>query len=80
MDKITKFLTRLTKKERDRVTQAMIDIIAGEFAGYDHKKMKGHANLYRVRIGTIRMVYLELGGKRCIILVARRDDTTYRNF
>jgi mRNA-degrading endonuclease RelE of RelBE toxin-antitoxin system len=80
MDKITKFLKRLTKKERERVMQAMVDIIADELAGYDQKKMKGHANVYRVRVGDIRIVYLELNNKRRILLVTRRDDTTYRDF
>lgn len=80
MDKITKFLQRLTKKECTRVTQAMIDIIAGEFGGYNHKKMKGHANLYRVRVGDIRIVYLELKRERRIVLVARRNDATYHDF
>jgi len=80
MDKITKFLKRLTKKERDRVMQAMVDIIADELRGYDQKKMKGQANVYRVRVGDIRIVFLELNNKRRILLVTRRDDTTYRDF
>jgi len=80
MDKITKFLTRLTKKERDRVTQAMVDVIAGELACYNHKKMKGLANVYRIRVSDIRIVYLELEGERRIVLIDRRDDNTYRDF
>ena len=80
MDKITKFLTRLSKKERDRITQAMVDVIAGELNGYHRKKMKGQANLYRIRVGDIRIVFLELNGERRILLVDRRDDTTYRQF
>lgn len=80
MDKITKFLTRLTKKERDRVTQAMVDVIAGDLSGYNRKKMKGHANVYRIRISDIHIVYLELDGERRILLVDRRGETTYRQF
>jgi len=80
MDKITKFLSRLTQKERERVTGALIDIIKGELSSYNRKKMKGYANLYRIRVGDIRIVYMELDGERRIVLVDRRNDNTYRDF
>ena len=80
MDKITKFLQRLTPKERDRVTDAVIDIVKGELHAYNRKKMKGYANLYRIRVGDIRIVYLDLDGERRIVLIDRRNDNTYRDF
>jgi len=80
MDKITKFLSRLTQKERCRVTDVVIDIIKGEMSAYDRKKMKGYANLYRIRVGDIRIVYLEQDRERRIILIDRRNDNTYRDF
>lgn len=80
MDKIAKFLSRLTQKERERITDAMIDIIKGELRAYNRKKMKGYTNLYRIRVGDIRIVYLDLDGERRIVLIDRRNDNTYRDF
>lgn len=80
MDKITKFLLRLTSKERERVNEVMCDLVKGTLHTYDRKKMKGYANLYRIRVGDIRIVYLELDGERRILLIDRRTDNTYRDF
>lgn len=80
MDKITKFLKRLTPKERDRITGVVMSIIAGKTTGFDCKKMKGHANIFRIRVGDIRIVYLELNEERHIILIERRNGNTYRDF
>jgi mRNA-degrading endonuclease RelE of RelBE toxin-antitoxin system len=80
MDKITKFLKRLHSKEQERMKVVVTDIIAGKTARYDVKKLKGHANLYRVRVGDIRVIYLEIGQKRNLITMDRRSEKTYRDF
>ncbi len=80
MDKIIKFLSRLTHRERERVTGAVIDIVKGEVSSYNRKKMKGCANLFRIRVGDIRIVYLELDGERRIVLVDRRNNNPCRDF
>ena len=80
MDKITKFLLRLTPKERERVNEVMGDLVKGTLHAYERKKMKGYANLYRIRVGDIRIVYLEIAGERRILLIDRRNDNTYQDF
>lgn len=80
MDKTDKFIARLSPKERAWVQQAIADILAKNLSSYDLKKMKGHANLYRIRIGSLRLVFIEGKTDARILLVERRSDTTYRDF
>jgi mRNA-degrading endonuclease RelE of RelBE toxin-antitoxin system len=80
MDRITKFLKRLNSKEQERMIKVVADIITGNTAQYDSKKLKGHANLYRIRIGDIRVIYLDLKTERNIISIDRRSEKTYKDF
>ena len=80
MDKITKFLKRLNSKEQERMIKIVADIIAGETAHYGSKKLKGHTNLYRIRIGDIRVIYLDLNAERNIVSIDRRSEKTYKDF
>jgi len=80
MDKISKVLQRLTSKERSWVEKSLTDILSKNISHYDVKKMRGHANLYRIRVGQIRIVYLELKNDVQIIMIDRRNDHTYNEF
>lgn len=57
MDKIEKFIKRLSKKQAIRIGKALLDIVMLDLKGYDVKKMKGAEDLYRMRIGDIRIVF-----------------------
>ena len=75
MNEIQKFLKKLTKKERELlIKQILPQIISGEWSNLDLKKMKGKKNLYRVRQGNIRIVFLKQNEKVQILKVAFRKD------
>lgn len=57
MDKIKKFLAKLTVKERDVVANLIVKAISGELGGLDVKKLKGFERLYRIRKGKIRVIF-----------------------
>ena len=80
MDKLTKFLRRLSPKERDHLAIVIKDIAEGNLKGYDRKKMKGCGNLFRIRIGDIRIVYTDTDGERRLLLIDRRDENTFCDF
>lgn len=80
MDKITKFLRHLTPKEREKLEEVISNIIADNVANYDRKKLKGHSNLYRIRVNDLRVVYIDLDDGKNIILIERRSESTYKNF
>jgi mRNA-degrading endonuclease RelE of RelBE toxin-antitoxin system len=49
MDKIQKFLSKLTKKEQDILSELMVSIKNNSLDSIDVKKLVGEDNLYRVR-------------------------------
>jgi mRNA interferase RelE/StbE len=79
-DKITKFFKKLSVKERDRMLAATKSIRGGDTQGLDIKKIKGHDDLYRIRIGRIRIIYFDNGDNFEIKHAGFRDDQTYRDF
>ncbi|MFA6528056.1 MAG: hypothetical protein WCT46_00775 [Candidatus Gracilibacteria bacterium] len=57
MDKIQKFLAKLSAKERELVAVLIKRAICGQLNGLDVKKLKGFKGLYRIREGKIRVVF-----------------------
>ncbi len=80
MDKIEKFLKRLTLKERKRIAKVLKNIENGEYKKIDIKKMRGYGNLYRVYTGNIRIIFTEQGSSRQIIAIMRRNEQTNSGF
>ncbi len=62
--KAKKFIDRLPLNEKRRITTAISQLPNGE----DIKKLKGHENLLRLRVGEYRIIYTVDHGE-CIILV-----------
>ena len=57
-DKITKFINSLDKKMRLRLKEKLLEVKQNPFFGNDIKKLQGIGeNLYRLRIGKIRVIY-----------------------
>lgn len=80
MDKLLKLLRKLTQKERGIVEDAITHIISDSLHGYDVKKLKGHTNVYRVRVGSIRIIFIDEGEVKRIIDIGRRSENTYRDY
>jgi len=81
MDKINKALIRLSDKQRAQLLQKFELICVGQITGLNIKKMKGHKQLYRLRSGDIRLVYIqELNKKPVIVYIGKRDEQTYKDF
>ena len=79
MDRIEKALSKLTSKEREKIKAILTEIKSGKTEGLDVKKLKGREDIFRVRKGTLRVIYRILESSDIVILeIARRSDTTYR--
>lgn len=76
MNKISKFLKKLTPKERHILLKIMADIQVLEIASYDVKPLKGYKNLYRLRKGDWRIVFTknEQNQKGWIVNAGYRKD------
>lgn len=78
MDKIEKALARLTVAEKTRVKKALEALLGGKMAGLDVKKLKGHSDIFRLRVGNLRIIYQKKGEKVFILAIARRNEKTYK--
>ena len=80
MDKNAKFLKRLSAKELATLTLILKKINDRELDTLNVKKLIGHVDLFRVRVGGLRIIFQATRDKIDILEVARRDEKTYRDY
>ncbi|MEK7576613.1 MAG: hypothetical protein AAB482_02865 [Patescibacteria group bacterium] len=78
MDKIEKFLKKLSSKERDSVQYIIEKILSDSTHDLDIKKLKGEQNFFRIRKGSIRIIFFKDNADIRIVFIGRRDDNTYK--
>lgn len=74
MDKISKFFLKLTAKERGVMSKIMADIRILNTTNYDIKPLKGYKGLYRLRKGTIRIIFAKQNDSGIILDIDFRKD------
>lgn len=80
MDKLSKFLERLSAKERKKVKGILQQLTTKNFLGLNIKKLKSRDDIYRVRKGDLRIIY-RIGEEEVFILtIERRSGKTYRGY
>jgi mRNA-degrading endonuclease RelE of RelBE toxin-antitoxin system len=81
MDKVNKALGKLSDKDRENILAAFRLVVLGQLEGLNIKKLKGHKDLYRLRVGNNRLVYRHIPGQKPgIIFIGKRDDQIYRDY
>ncbi len=78
MDKIEKALAKLSEKERKKIKQALEKLFSDEIKGLDIRKLKDRSDIFRLRIGNLRIIYRVLGEKISILAISRRNEKTYK--
>ena len=78
MDKISKALEKIDKKEKEAIRNILVKIKNKDFKGFDVKKLKGRNNIFRVRKGKIRIIYHLKHEKIMILSIERRSEKTYK--
>lgn len=79
MDKIEKALRKIATGERKQVNAILRQLELGITKGLDIKKLKGYRDIFRVRKGTIRILYrIDNKGKIFILTIERRREDTYK--
>lgn len=78
MDKIKKALLKLTPKERGQVKLILNKLKQGDYQILDTKKLKGREDIYRVRKGSLRIIYRVKNKNIFILTIERRSSKTYR--
>ena len=78
-DNITKLLSKLSKKDLQRIQKAVAQITALQFEGLDIKTLKGQSELFRARVGNYRIIFsIEQNKTSRIISIGRRNEKTYK--
>ena len=74
MDKIKKFLLKLTKKEMALIKAILGDVLMLDLQNYDVKPLKGYKGFYRLRKGDIRIIFTKEKNTAVIIDIDYRKD------
>ena len=74
MDKINKFLSKLTKSERLIIQNILRDLLVLKLENYDVKQLKGDKGVFRLRKGNIRIVFIKENETGIILDIDYRKD------
>ena len=80
MDKTQKFLQRLSQSEQKEISNLIKLILERNISELDVKKLKGYKNVYRVRSGSVRIIFRRLETDISVLEISRRSEKTYRDF
>jgi len=78
MDKIKKFLLKLTQKERSLIRKILKDVLELNLQNYDVKPLKGYKEFFRLRKGDIRIIFAKEKNIGVVIDIDYRKDV-YKN-
>jgi mRNA-degrading endonuclease RelE of RelBE toxin-antitoxin system len=78
-DKIQKLLAKLTPKERELVKLLILRVKLDDTTGLNVRQLVGHADLFRVRKGRLRIVYRKNTKEFRIVRIDRRNEKTYKD-
>lgn len=79
MDKIIKALKKLNNKERKIIKEILIKIKSNNFSNFDLKKLKNRDDIFRIRKGSLRIIFQKINNQKINILaIERRSDNTYK--
>jgi mRNA interferase RelE/StbE len=79
-DKISKLLSKLSKKDLNRIVDTVEKIAKLELEGLDVKSLKGQTGIFRVRIGSFRITFnIDHNKTPNILSISRRNEKTYKD-
>lgn len=80
MDKIAKALEKLSDKERQKIKKILSRLLTGDNGGLDIKKLKDRNDVFRLRVGNLRIIYRTNPKEKIVLLtIARRNENTYKS-
>jgi len=78
MDKIKKALNKLSSKEGQRLKKILTQIDNRDFQNLNLKKLKGKSDVFRIRKGSMRIIFHKIGHSIKVLSVERRNSKTYK--
>ena len=77
MEKIDKFISKLNRDAAHDVLDTLRRIRLNDLQNMDIKKLQGHPNDYRIRIGRVRIQFARTSFGNSITDIGFRNDNTY---
>ncbi len=71
-------LAKFSHKEKEKILRVVKRLMASDTAGLNIKKLSGSNDLFRVRLGNIRIIYQRIGRKLVFLRFSRRNEKTYK--
>lgn len=78
MNKVSKFLLKLSPRERERIMPFVVAIERGNVEHLDCVKLKDRGDEYRVRAGSVRIQFLKTANGNIVTHIGFRNESTYR--
>ncbi len=79
MDKVSKAIQKLNSKEALKIVGIIELIVKGDLQELDVKRLKGHKDIFRVRVGSYRIIFKTTNNIVIILHIGKRSDKTYNN-
>lgn len=80
MDKLQKALAKLSDEEALFVEEVLLRVKARDYLGLNLTKLKGSKDLFRVKAGRLRVIFLMNSAGVKLVDVGYRSEKTYRNY
>jgi mRNA-degrading endonuclease RelE of RelBE toxin-antitoxin system len=77
MNKISKALKKFKTKERAELKKILLKVKSGKLDGLDIKKLKNKNNIFRIRKGRLRVIFIKKDDSVAILSIEKRSDNTY---
>ena len=78
MPSLKRLLAKFNQEERE-ILEALIEaIVSLDWERLDIKKLKGYQNVFRVRKGNLRIIFLKEQKRIFIMSIDRRNEKTYK--
>lgn len=74
MDRIHKFLLKLTKPQRQLMAKLFENIYTLSLKTHDIKSLKGYEGVFRLKKGKVRILFIKKDGKGIVVNVGFRKD------
>ena len=78
MPTLRKLLSKFDREDRVILEHIIDRIISLSWDSLDIKKLKGYQDIFRLRKGKLRIIFIKTGKNISIINIERRKETTYK--
>ena len=78
MPTLKKLLSKFSREDRVILEHLIDRIVSLGWDSLDIKKLKGYQDIFRLRKGKVRIIFIKTGKNIGIINIERRKETTYK--